>query len=117
MFFKQATCRGCREVKVPLVQAGNRRMCTPCYLTSVVHELKTDSYPFNLLKEGAKTAEVRRNDRPYKRGDLLMLFEWDSGEFTGNQLQRQISNVVHLGQYGCDDMVLLSFYDDGPYGK
>jgi hypothetical protein len=111
--FKQVLCRGCRIIKLPLVQAGNRRMCGGCFLVSLVHELKTDPHPFQLLCGWEKTAEVRRNDRPFRRGDLLILSEWDGEKFTGRQVQREIANVLPLDNYGCPDKVLLSFYLDG----
>lgn len=41
-----------------------------------VHELKVAAPYFDALVSGAKTFEVRRNDRGYQRGDVLRLREW-----------------------------------------
>jgi len=45
-------------------------------MTGRVHELKVVPPYFDALVSGAKTFEVRRNDRGYQRGDLLRLREW-----------------------------------------
>lgn len=43
---------------------------------AVVHTLKVVSPYFDALVNGAKTFEVRKNDRAYQRGDVLVLREW-----------------------------------------
>lgn len=40
------------------------------------HDLKVAPPYFDALVSGAKTFEVRKNDRGYQRGDLLRLREW-----------------------------------------
>jgi hypothetical protein len=42
----------------------------------VTHDLKCHPEPFRAVFEGRKTFEVRKNDRPYREGDLLRLSEW-----------------------------------------
>jgi hypothetical protein len=37
------------------------------------HELKTDPEAFDAVASGAKTFELRRNDRDYQVGDVLVL--------------------------------------------
>lgn len=43
---------------------------------STVHDLKCMSQYFDALKSGAKTFELRRNDRDYQVGDVLRLRKW-----------------------------------------
>lgn len=43
----------------------------------MVHKLKTVQPFFNEVKEGKKKFELRKNDRDFKAGDLLILEEYD----------------------------------------
>ncbi len=45
-----------------------------------VHELKTWPEPFEAIRRGMKTCEIRKNDRDFKAGDILELVEWDPKE-------------------------------------
>jgi hypothetical protein len=42
----------------------------------VTHSLKVEPPYFTAVFEGDKPFEVRKNDRAYQRGDLLILNEW-----------------------------------------
>jgi len=62
----------------------------------MVHELKTWSYYFNLVKSGEKPFELRKNDRGFLAGHELLLREFD-GEtqiYTGQTLRRKITCVI-----------------------
>lgn len=66
-----------------------------------LHELKIQSAHFNDVLAGRKTAEVRFNDRDYQVGDCLNLQEIDEDEaLTGQELNAEISHVLHGGQFG-----------------
>lgn len=72
--------------------------------TLKIHELKILSTHFVEVLAGRKTQEVRINDRDYKAGDCLNLREIsESGEYTGQEMNAQVSHVLHGGQYGVDD--------------
>jgi ASC-1-like (ASCH) protein len=43
----------------------------------MLHALKTVQPFFNQVKEGKKTFELRKFDRPFKPGDTLILQEWN----------------------------------------
>ncbi|WP_288846669.1 DUF3850 domain-containing protein [uncultured Fructobacillus sp.] len=43
-----------------------------------VHELKLDEKYFDLVNNGLKTFEIRKNDRDYHVGDLLALSRYNS---------------------------------------
>lgn len=60
------------------------------------HVLKTWPAYFQAIADGAKTFEIRRNDRDYQTGDLLRLVEWDpdTGAATGRELARTVGFVA-----------------------
>jgi len=56
-----------------------------------VHRLKTAARWFALQAAGSKRFEIRRNDRDFQPGDLLLLEEIDkAGSFTGSHLLRRV---------------------------
>lgn len=75
------------------------------------HELKTDPAVFAAVLAGAKTHEIRKNDRGFAVGDDLLLRETTyTGEqmgrgyplhYTGRELERSVSHV--LSGYGLQD--------------
>lgn len=82
------------------------------------HVLKTDPIAFAAVKSGAKTCELRKNDRNYQIGDMLVLMETQfsndamkSGHpliYTGKRINKIISHI-QTG-YGLPiDWCILSF--------
>ena len=47
-----------------------------------IHELKTWPMYFRLVETGVKLFDLRKDDRPYTTGDLLLLREYDPDEET-----------------------------------
>lgn len=70
---------------------------------------------FEPVKRGTKTFEIRKDDRDYKVGDVLVLKEWSDivNNFTGRSVTKQISYIYRgLGQYGlARGYVILSIKD------
>lgn len=62
----------------------------------MVHELKTWSIYFNLIKSGEKPFELRKNDRGFLVGHELLLREYDplTQSYTGQTLRRKISYIL-----------------------
>ncbi len=54
----------------------------------MTHALKTWPPFFKLIEVGDKTFEIRKDDRNFKKGDLLLLQEYDNEkkEYTGKEL-------------------------------
>jgi len=76
------------------------------------HVLKTWPGFFAGLRDGTKTAEVRRNDRHFSVGDRLILREFNAETdcYTGWEEARVISRVDDLRLIiGVPGFVLLSF--------
>ena len=62
----------------------------------MIHELKTWNEYFEEVLMGHKTFEIRENDRNFKKGDTLILKEWDDFRetFTGRKLARTETYVL-----------------------
>ncbi len=70
-----------------------------------IHELKTWNEYFEEVFMGYKTFEIRRNDRDFKKGDTLILKEWDNFRktFTGRKLSRTVTYVFEGGSFGLEE--------------
>ena len=66
------------------------------------HKLKTWPEYFQAVKTGAKTFEVRENDRFFAVGDTLILneFDGDHGRYTGESLKLTVTYVLLGGAFG-----------------
>jgi hypothetical protein len=63
----------------------------------ITHELKIYPRFFEAVMSGDKTFELRRNDRDYKVGDILLLEEFEDeicGSYTGRNLSVTISYIL-----------------------
>lgn len=70
----------------------------------MIHELKTWNEYFEEVFMGRKTFEIRKNDRDFKKGDTLILKEWDNirQTFTGRKLARTVTYVLEGGSFGLE---------------
>ena len=66
------------------------------------HELKTWPKYFAAVRSGQKRFEIRRNDRDFKVGDILVLREFDPEDdaYTGQSEERQITFLLSEEDYG-----------------
>lgn len=66
------------------------------------HTLKCWPEPFEAMKDGRKPFEIRRNDRDYKVGDILLLQEWRPADekFTGRELIREVVFILDNPRFG-----------------
>ena len=67
-----------------------------------VHDLKTWPDEFRAVVRGAKTAEVRKDDRNFRVGDVLELLEYDpdSEKYTGLKRRVLVTHKVEGGRWG-----------------
>ncbi|WP_218683886.1 ASCH/PUA domain-containing protein [Carnobacterium maltaromaticum] len=65
-----------------------------------VHELKIEPKYFEAVKDGRKKFEIRKNDRNYKVGDVLILLEYDKyyEAFTGEKITVEITYLTDYAQ-------------------
>jgi hypothetical protein len=68
------------------------------------HYLKTWPLIFTAVKEEHKTFEIRKNDRGFQVGDLLILQEYlpTNGEYTGKEIQRIVTYILEGDKYGVE---------------
>ncbi|MFX1481128.1 MAG: DUF3850 domain-containing protein [Promethearchaeota archaeon] len=75
-----------------------------------IHELKVWPECFDLLLEGKKTFEIRKNDREFALGDLLVLKEYDSPtkSYTGREVRFYIIYMLANSSFMKDGFVIMS---------
>lgn len=76
------------------------------------HKLKTWPAYFDAIERGEKTFDVRRDDRGFQKGDVLVLqrtredrkteVEWNYDGEVKQELRRTISYVLTGGQFGIE---------------
>ena len=60
----------------------------------MLHELKIIPEYFIKVKNGYKTFKVRKDDRNYKQGDIVILKEYKSHQFTGREIKAWITYIL-----------------------
>ncbi len=91
----------------------------------MIHELKILPKYFNAVISGEKTFEIRKNDRPFHKGDLLALNEFDGEPIGGTVAVSSVGtqnnkNVQKLFLQGYNEMILrlqpslIYFYGNVP---
>lgn len=77
-----------------------------------VHRLKTWPVYFQAIRDGRKNFEIRKNDRDFNEGDILILEEWDPllekhgregkgepcGEYTGRKEEVRVTYITGFNQ-------------------
>ena len=74
----------------------------------MIHELKILPHYFTDVINGEKTFEIRKNDRPFHKGDLLALNEYDGQYYTGNSCLVYIDYIMNDADYVKKDMVVMA---------
>ncbi|TBM18746.1 DUF3850 domain-containing protein [Hafnia alvei] len=75
------------------------------------HLLKIKPDFFSAVVSGKKTAELRKNDRDFHEGQILILREWIRGKYTGMTVTVLITHITPCKGFINDetDWVVLSF--------
>lgn len=78
----------------------------------MVHELKILPQYYEEVKAGNKNFELRKNDRDYKKPDIVRLKAWENGQYLDKApLERTIKYILRdCPEYGLmDGYVILGF--------
>lgn len=76
------------------------------------HTLKCWPAYFQAIRRKEKNFTVRRDDRGFQKGDVVIFREYDRGplKFTGNDEHRKIKYILTGGQLGIEPgFVVLGF--------
>lgn len=66
-----------------------------------IHELKILPKYFIEVKCRIKNFELRKDDRGFRSGDLIVLREYENGKYTGRKLERYIKYILRdCPEYG-----------------
>lgn len=66
----------------------------------MMHELKTEPKYFQAVRDGKKLFEIRRNDRNFKVGELLILQEYSRFQgYTGEQTVMVVTYIMSDERY------------------
>jgi hypothetical protein len=65
----------------------------------MIHALKIEPIYFKEIAEGIKSFEVRKNDRPYRKGDYVALNEWENECYTGRCTLHKIVYILSDPEY------------------
>ena len=74
------------------------------------HSLKTLPEHYQEIKARRKKAELRKNDRDYRKGDLLILEEWSptgGGLYTGEQILAIVTHILADPEFGLKEGYVL----------
>ena len=75
----------------------------------MLHNLKIESQYYDDVASGIKKAEVRYNDRDYKVGDMLALYDFDGEKLTGRCLLVEVTHICDYPLGLRDGFLVLSF--------
>ena len=69
-----------------------------------IHELKVWDTYYDSLESGQKNFEVRKNDRNFQVGDLLLLncFNPKKETYNGEKCLRRITYILHGDKFGIE---------------
>ena len=70
----------------------------------MIHDLKCWPDYFQAVLNGTKTFDLRKNDRGYHVGDILLLHEWNpaDGKYTDRFTRQKVTYILeHSPDFGC----------------
>jgi len=78
-------------------------------MATKTHKLKCSPIFFHAVENRRKNFEVRKNDRKFKIGEIVILQEYSEGEYTGESCRRVIHYILDDPEYCKEGYVILGF--------
>lgn len=72
------------------------------------HKLKIVSTFYKAILQDKKTFEVRKDDRPFKEGDTLLLQEISELGYTGREMTVDVTYILRDNDYVKDGYCIMS---------
>lgn len=72
------------------------------------HYIKILPEYYHAIEQGKKSFEVRFNDRNYQVNDILHLQEWTGGEYTGREMEVEVTYLLDDPNYCKDGYVIMA---------
>lgn len=88
-----------------------------------IHQLKTLPPFFDDVVALRKPFEVRKNDRGFNAGHILVLREWDGKRYTGRHVCKRVTYLLTGGAFGVQEgycVMGIGYTEeifDGDYGE
>ena len=77
------------------------------------HKLKIMPEYFEAIIKGSKYYEIRKDDRDFEEEDILILQEFEKGQYTGRFTKRRITHVLrNVKEYGLEDGYCILSIDE-----
>jgi hypothetical protein len=95
------TCPACRYMRSPKTPCKCGAYPLQLGEPTTLHDLKTWPQFFERILTGEKTFEVRKNDRRFKVGDVLVLREfeeWRNRGYTGRSVRVAVTYITDFEQ-------------------
>jgi Domain of unknown function (DUF3850) len=76
----------------------------------MIHELKTWPEHYEPVAADLKRAELRKDDRDFRVGDVLWLREWEpmTQTYTGRACWREVTHILRGGPWLADGYAMMS---------
>jgi hypothetical protein len=80
----------------------------------MTHHLKTWPQYFEEVYNGKKNFELRKNDRGFQIGDVLVLKEWSSEtqDYTGRKISKKVEYALEGGSLGLEKGYVIMALSD-----
>ena len=76
-------------------------------IQSMIHELKIRKEYYEAILSGKKRFEIRKDDRPFREGDYLILKVYQNDTFTGEEITCKVS-YIYRGELCKDEYCVMS---------
>lgn len=102
-------CAECMEHRQSRIIARNLMMGPPDNLFPNTHHIKCDEVYFAAVVNDTKKFEYRRNDRNYRVGDFLRLYEWTEEKgFSGRYVKAEVTYILLVSTVELQEHVIMS---------